>query len=118
MLIFILYRFKSFYGVTNPWIGSINSRIVAGSSGQPIIDIMKVAGLVDISPLMWLERTLLWRHYAPTAPDTIPAYPSSKIDPFIITECPDIYFVGNMEKYDTKLFTGKYILYSFLFLYL
>ncbi|XP_043585823.1 DNA polymerase delta subunit 2-like isoform X1 [Bombus pyrosoma] len=100
------FRFKSFYGVTNPWIGSINSRIVAGSSGQPIIDIMKVAGLVDISPLMWLERTLLWRHYAPTAPDTIPAYPSSEIDPFIITECPDIYFVGNMDKYDTKLFTA------------
>ncbi|KAK9310263.1 hypothetical protein QLX08_000287 [Tetragonisca angustula] len=99
-------RFKSFHAVTNPWIGSINSRIVAGSSAQPITDIMKVAGLVDISPLMWLERTLLWRHYAPTAPDTIPTYPSNNIDPFIITECPDIYFVGNMDKYDTKLFTA------------
>ncbi|KOC60145.1 DNA polymerase delta small subunit [Habropoda laboriosa] len=99
-------RFKNFYGVTNPWIGSINTRIVAGSSGQPIMDIMKVASLVNISPLTWLERTLLWRHYAPTAPDTVPAYPSSKIDPFVITECPDIYFAGNMDKYDTKLLTA------------
>lgn len=100
-------RFKSFYGVTNPWIGSINSRIIAGSSGQPIMDIMKIAGLVDISPLIWLERTLHWCHYAPTAPDTTPTYSSNKIDPFIITECPDIYFVGNMDKYDTKIYTAE-----------
>ncbi|XP_053995098.1 DNA polymerase delta subunit 2-like [Hylaeus volcanicus] len=98
-------RFKSFYGATNPWIGSINSRIIAGSSGQPIMDIMKVAGLADVSPLTWLERTLYWRHYAPTAPDTTVAYPYSKVDPFVITDCPDIYFVGNMEEYDTKLIT-------------
>ncbi|CAL7935794.1 unnamed protein product [Xylocopa violacea] len=98
-------RFKSFHGVTNPWIGSIESRIVAGSSGQPIMDIMKVAGLAEVSPLTWLERTLFWQHYAPTAPDTVPAYPYSETDPFIITECPDIYFVGNMDKYNTKLLT-------------
>ncbi|XP_076657741.1 DNA polymerase delta subunit 2 isoform X2 [Halictus rubicundus] len=99
-------RFKSFYGATNPWIGSINSRIIAGSSGQPILDIMKVAGLVNVSPLTWLEYTLNWRHYAPTAPDTVPAYPYPNIDPFVMTECPDIYFAGNMDKFDTKLLTG------------
>ncbi|XP_033333452.2 DNA polymerase delta subunit 2 isoform X1 [Megalopta genalis] len=100
-------RFKSFYGATNPWIGSVNSRIVAGSSGQPILDIMKVAGLVNASPLTWLEQTLDWRHYAPTAPDTVPAYPFCSTDPFIMTECPDIYFAGNMDKYDTKLLTAN-----------
>ncbi|XP_076287173.1 DNA polymerase delta subunit 2 isoform X2 [Lasioglossum baleicum] len=98
-------RLKSFYGSTNPWIGSINSRIVAGSSGQPIMDITKVAGLVNVSPLTWLEYTLNWRHYAPTAPDTVPAYPYFNTDPFIMTECPDIYFAGNMDKFETKLFT-------------
>ncbi|XP_043261650.1 DNA polymerase delta subunit 2-like isoform X2 [Colletes gigas] len=101
------FRFKSFYGVTNPWIGSINSRIIAGSSGQPVMNIMKVAGLTDISPLMWLERTLEWQHYAPTLPDTIPGYPYSKVDPLIMTDCPDIYFTGNMDKYDTKLVTAN-----------
>lgn len=99
-------RFKSFHGVTNPWVGSINSRIIAGSSGQPIKDIMKVAGLADVSPLTWLERTLLWRHCAPTAPDTVPTYPTREIDPFIIKECPDVYFAGNMDKYDTGLFVA------------
>lgn len=79
---------------------------------------MKIAGLIDISPLIWLERTLLWCHYAPTAPNTTPTYSSSKIDPFIITECPDIYFVGNMDKYDTKIYTGKFISFILLSLLL
>lgn len=94
-------------------MGSINSRIIAGSSGQPIMDIMKVNGLADVSPLIWLEHTLLWQHYAPTAPDTVPAYPCSRFDPFIMTDCPDIYFAGNMDKYDTKTFTSKSVLYYF-----
>lgn len=81
------------------------------------MDIMKIAGL-DISPLIWLERTLLWCHYAPTAPNTTPTYSSSKIDPFIITECPDIYFVGNMDKYDTKIYIGKFISFILLSLLL
>lgn len=82
------------------------------------MDIMKIAGLIDISPLIWLERTLLWCHYVPTAPNTTPTYSSSKIDPFIITECPDIYFVGNMDKYDTKIYTGKFISFILLSLLL
>lgn len=82
------------------------------------MDIMKIAGLIDISPLIWLERTLLWCHYAPTAPNTTPTYSSSKIDPFIITECPDIYFVGNMDKYDTKIYIGKFISFILLSLLL
>ncbi|XP_076248112.1 DNA polymerase delta subunit 2 [Calliopsis andreniformis] len=100
-------RFKTFHAVTNPWIGNINSCIIAGSSGQPILDIMKVAGLADVSPLTWLERTLDWRHYAPTAPDTLSAYPYSNVDPFVMMECPYVYFVGNMDKYDTKLITAS-----------
>lgn len=75
---------------------------------------MKIAGLVDISPLIWLERTLLWCHYAPTADAT---YSSNKIDPFIITECPDIYFVGNMDKYDTKIYTGKFMSFILCYFY-
>ncbi|XP_050460366.1 DNA polymerase delta subunit 2-like [Cataglyphis hispanica] len=99
-------RFKSMYGATNPWIGNIGGRIIAGSCGGPIVDIMKIAGLSQLSPLEWLERTLIWRHYAPTGPDTLPIYPFFKNDPFVIKECPDIYFAGNMDKYDTKLITA------------
>ncbi|CAL1686556.1 unnamed protein product [Lasius platythorax] len=99
-------RFKSIHGATNPWIGDIGGRVVAGSCGGTIVDIMKIAGLSQLSPLEWLERTLIWRHYAPTGPDTFPIYPFFKNDPFVMKECPDIYFAGNMDKYDTKLITA------------
>lgn len=101
--------------MTNPWIGRIGNRVVAGSSGQPIEDIMKVTGLVNYSPLEWLEKTLIWRHFAPTAPDTLPAYSCFNTDPFVMQDCPDIYFVGNMEKYATKFAVGKLIINIFFF---
>jgi len=78
-----------------------------GSSGQPIEDIMRVTGATDISPLEWLERTLLWRHMCPTAPDTLPVLPYFVKDPFIMNYCPDIYFVGNTDKAETKLWKSK-----------
>ncbi|XP_011866402.1 PREDICTED: DNA polymerase delta subunit 2-like [Vollenhovia emeryi] len=99
-------RFKSMHGATNPWIASIGGRVVAGSCGGPIVDIMKIAGLAQLSPLEWLERTLIWRHYAPTGPDTLATYPFFKNDPFVMDEWPDIYFAGNMDEYDTKLVTA------------
>ncbi|KAJ8682761.1 hypothetical protein QAD02_018553 [Eretmocerus hayati] len=92
-------------GVTNPWIGKIGSRVVGGSSGQPILDIMKVTNTSE-SPLGWLEKTLEWQHFAPTAPDTLPEYPFDLSDPFVMSEYPNIYFAGNMEKYETKLLQG------------
>ncbi|XP_001607856.1 DNA polymerase delta small subunit isoform X1 [Nasonia vitripennis] len=95
-------RGKNLYGTTNPWIGKIGSRIVGGSSGQPIEDIMKVSN-VDLSPLDWLEKTLEWQHFAPTAPDTLAEYPFDQADPLVMNEIPNIYFVGNMERYETKL---------------
>ncbi|XP_029663497.1 DNA polymerase delta small subunit-like [Formica exsecta] len=100
-------RFESFKGVTNPWIGKVAERIIMGSSGQPIEDIVKATGVTDISPLDWLERTLVWRHMCPTAPDTLPVHPYSVKDPFIINYCPDIYFVGNTDEFETKLWTGE-----------
>lgn len=100
-------RFKSMHGATNPWIANIGGRVVTGSCGRPIVNIMKIAGLSQLSPLEWLERTLIWRHYAPTGPDTLPIYPFFKNDPFVMNEWPDIYFAGNMDEYDTKLVTAN-----------
>lgn len=105
----VFFRFQSFKGATNPWIGKVAERVVIGSSGQPIEDIIKATGETDISPLDWLERTLLWKHMCPTAPDTLPVHPYSVKDPFIINHCPDIYFVGNTSEADTKLWKGKYL---------
>ncbi|XP_014222300.1 DNA polymerase delta small subunit-like [Trichogramma pretiosum] len=100
-------RYKSIKGVSNPWIGKVADKVIVGTSGQPIQDIIKVCGLDTKQPLEWLEKTLEWRHMCPTAPDTIPCMPFYKNDPFILKECPHIYFVGNMDKFETKLYKGK-----------
>lgn len=97
------FRLESFKSTTNPWIGRVEERVIIGNSGQSIKDIIKATGETDISTIEWLERTLLWRHMCPTAPDTLLACPYYKEDLFIMRECPDIYFVGNSEKYETKL---------------
>ena len=50
-----------------------------------------------------LEATLLWRHLAPTCPDTLCSHPFTDDDPFYINEIPNVYFSGNMKKFETKL---------------
>ncbi|CAB0032218.1 unnamed protein product [Trichogramma brassicae] len=102
-----LLEYKSIKGVSNPWIGKVADKVIVGTSGQPIQDILKVCGLDTKQPLEWLEKTLEWRHMCPTAPDTIPCMPFYRNDPFILKECPHIYFVGNMDKFETKLYKGK-----------
>ncbi|XP_043269570.1 DNA polymerase delta subunit 2-like [Venturia canescens] len=100
-------RYAHFQGASNPWIGKVGNRLVTGSSGQPIEDIARVCGNTSKrTPLDWLERTLVWRHFCPTAPDTLPSHPYYEKDLFIMSECPDIYFVGNTNKFETKLWTG------------
>lgn len=95
-------------GATNPWIGKIGNCLISGTSGQPIDDLIKVSGANYLSPIEWLERTLNWRHFCPTAPDTLPCYPDYEKDKFIMEECPNIYFAGNMNKFETKLWKGQF----------
>ncbi|XP_066590364.1 DNA polymerase delta subunit 2-like [Prorops nasuta] len=101
------FRLKSFNGATNPMVGKAGERIVMGSSGQPIEDIMKTTANHDSTPLEWLEKSLEWRHMCPTAPDTLPAIPYYDEDLFLMKNCPDIYFVGNTDAYETKLYKGQ-----------
>lgn len=46
------------HGATNPWVANIGDRVVAGSCGGSIVDIMKIAGLSQLTPLEWLERKI------------------------------------------------------------
>jgi DNA polymerase delta subunit 2 len=77
-----------------------------GTSGQNISDICRYAN--DVDPLLAASQTILCRHVAPTAPDTLPCYPFSSSDPFIIDQhSPNVYFIGNQDRFDSKLLTGK-----------
>eukprot|EP00741_Cyanophora_paradoxa_P021806 tig00000241_g21049.t1 len=97
-------KFSTFNAVTNPYECKLDGKRLLGVSGQTIEDILKYTTLT--SPLDALERTLEWRHIAPTAPDTLGCYPYHDEDPFIISECPDLYFAGNQSEFGTKLVTG------------
>lgn len=53
-----------------------------------------------------MENLLSYRHLAPTAPDTMATFPSNT-DPFIIEDCPHIYFTGNQPTFDSKVISGS-----------
>ncbi|KAM6965723.1 DNA polymerase delta subunit 2 [Aplochiton taeniatus] len=89
---------------TNPYQASIDSLRFLGTSGQNVSDIQKYSSLdchLDI-----LENTLRLRHLAPTAPDTLGCYPFYQKDPFILEECPHVYFSGNAPFYMSRRIEG------------
>lgn len=83
-----------------------------GTGGQTIDDIYKY--IPGDSRLAMAQRTLEWRHLAPTAPDTLceclqlkeliaGIYPFPDADPFIIHNRPDIYLIGNQPEFETAI---------------
>ncbi|XP_064477824.1 DNA polymerase delta subunit 2-like isoform X2 [Ornithodoros turicata] len=90
--------------VTNPYMFDIDGVRVLGTSGQNLSDIRRYSCISE--PIEALARTLEWRHLVPTAPDTLASYPFPDKDPFIMEQCPHIYFAGNQPKYSTKLLKG------------
>lgn len=80
-----------------------------GTSGEPIKDILRYSK-IDTT-LEAMKKTLDWRHLAPTCPDTVPSTPCVDTDPFVIYNCPAIYFCGNCEEFGTDLYTGLFLFY-------
>ena len=60
---------SSFHTVTNPYWCEIEGVTFLGTSGQTLDDIYKYVPGDDRLEMM--HRTLRWRHYAPTCPDTL-----------------------------------------------
>lgn len=99
-----------------------------GCSGQNIDDLFRhvqTENRIEIA-----EKTLAWRNIAPTTPDSLcklqilsycvyislDCYPFYEKDPFVISETPHVYFIGNQPRYDTKIIEGikcdSYILFN------
>lgn len=105
------YNFASIKCVTNPHCAHYNGIHFLGTSGQNIKSIQEYSSLED--PIEIMKKTLEWLHIAPTTPDTLHSYPFTEFDPFVITEYPDVYFVGNQEKFNYGTFdapNGKKVL--------
>uniref|UniRef100_A0A8C7YNJ6 DNA polymerase delta subunit 2 n=2 Tax=Oryzias sinensis TaxID=183150 RepID=A0A8C7YNJ6_9TELE len=90
--------------VSNPFEASIDGVRFLGTSGQNVCDIQRYSSMD--SHLEILEETLQLRHLAPTAPDTLGCYPFYQKDPFILEECPHVYFSGNAPTFESKLIKG------------
>lgn len=43
----------------------------------------------------------------PWFPSLPGCYPFYNLDPFIVTECPHVYFCGNAPRFQSKLLTGE-----------
>lgn len=99
------YFGSTFNPVTNPYDCTIDGVNFLGTSGQTIDDIYKYVEGDDRLGMM--EWTLRWRHIAPTCPDTLWSYPFQSTDPFILKNCPHVYFVGNQPRFETKLLEGS-----------
>lgn len=96
--------YKSLNQVPNPYFCSLDGLKIFGTSGQPVRDITMFSEITD--PLDALESCLQWNHIAPTAPDTLGCFPYYDKDPFILDDCPHVFFVGNQTEFGTRIATG------------
>ncbi|XP_049849320.1 uncharacterized protein LOC126318425 [Schistocerca gregaria] len=94
--------------VTNPHEVTIDGLSLLGHSGQPFEDALRCMLFRDAeaAEAEFLQKTLEWRHMAPTAPDTLSSFPFASGDPFVIDRCPHVYFMGCCNKFQTKLLRG------------
>ncbi|XP_031381829.1 DNA polymerase delta small subunit isoform X1 [Punica granatum] len=97
--------YNTFRSCPNPHCFDLDGVRFLGTSGQNIHDLQKYSEAKD--KLEFMERTLRWRHLAPTAPNTLGCYPFTDRDPFLVESCPHVYFVGNQDRYETRLIKGS-----------
>lgn len=93
---------NSFQCVPNPYSCEVEGRVLLGTAGQNVHDIERYSKIDD--SLEALKSTLQWSHVLPTGPDTLPCYPYYEKDPFVINECPHVYYAGNCTDFQTELY--------------
>ena len=54
-----------------------------------------------------MQDNLRQRHLCCTAPDTLACFPFVSNDPFILSECPHVYFVGNQAEFSAEVLKGE-----------
>ncbi|EWM27299.1 dna polymerase delta small subunit [Nannochloropsis gaditana] len=105
-------RYTSFKTVPNPHEAWLQRRLFLGNAGQIPADLARSTAPPSLpsSPassaartLDLMEKTLHWRHLAPTAPDTLACYPFCDDDPFVLPSLPHVYFAGNQSAFAARL---------------
>ncbi|KAJ1979224.1 DNA polymerase delta small subunit Cdc1 [Dimargaris xerosporica] len=98
-------RHSTLTSVTNPARLDLQGLSLLGVSGQTIADACKYCP--QVTPLEMAELTLRCRHITPSAPDTLWCYPFVDKDPFVLTETPHIYAIGNQSQFASQLVQGS-----------
>ncbi|KAB5563180.1 DNA polymerase delta small subunit [Coniochaeta sp. 2T2.1] len=93
-----------FDAATNPLEMEVEGWRVLGTGGQNVDDMAKYVDSDDRLGMM--EAMCRWRCSAPTAPDTLSSYPFQDDEPFVMTACPHLYFVGCQPEFGTKVIQG------------
>ena len=114
--------FDLFRRSTNPYESDCSGIKVLGSDGLNVADLRRFlpkkcdgddevndedAEVTVSSSIDALHQTLNFGHMAPTGPDSLPTFPSSETDPFVMTSRPSVYFVGNCDEFEARLVGGK-----------
>jgi DNA polymerase delta subunit 2 len=93
---------NTFNRVSNPYECLLDDKLtMLATSGQPVHDMLKYTR--NLSAVDLMEASLSWRHIAPTAPDTLPCYPMTGQDPFVLSKLPHLYCSGGQSAFDTRL---------------
>lgn len=88
--------------LTNPaTVRHAGGVVVSATSGQPQADMARLSAAAE--PAELIERSLRWRHMAPSAPDTLACYPFEGRDPFVIDESPHVMVAGSQAAFGTRL---------------
>lgn len=99
-------RRSTFKALTNPARVEIP---VSAASKSPRVDVLLSGGqnLKDAlrnsdvgSPIEMAVNLLRWGHICPTAPDTLPLHPGVKDDVFVVEQSPDVFAIGNQERFE------------------
>ncbi|XP_039146156.1 DNA polymerase delta small subunit isoform X3 [Dioscorea cayenensis subsp. rotundata] len=96
--------YNTFMSCTNPHQFELDDIQFIGTSGQNIHDLDKYSEATE--KVEFVERTLRWRHLAPTAPNTLGCYPFTDKEPFLLESCPHVYFTGNQDRFETRVIEG------------
>ena len=105
---------------TNPYENAVGGERILGSDGLNVTDLRRYltdGNVVNgedveearsaVSSMEALRQTLKYGHIAPTGPDSLPMFPSSESDPFIVSKRPSVYFSGNAAQYESCLVNGS-----------
>ncbi|XP_062507912.1 DNA polymerase delta subunit 2-like isoform X2 [Corticium candelabrum] len=97
-------QYSTMHLATNPFHSVIGGVSFLGTSGQSISDIYQFSNTENRLDI--LEHTLVCNHLAPTAPDTLGCVPYFKEDPFVIKNCPNVFYAGNQPLFQSRFVIG------------